>query len=53
MRGFRWAGPVLIGYPELDPSMGPACFLIVETGQRSLAIENVLDGIFISFTYSN
>lgn len=46
-------GPVLIGYPEYDPSMGPACFLIVETGQRSLAVENVLDGGITSFSYSN
>ncbi len=46
-------GPVIIGYPEIEPSMGPACFLVTEAAQRHLAVEDVVEGQYISFSYVN
>lgn len=45
-------GPVIIGYPEYDPSMGPSCFLVTETGPRHLVIHDVGEGYTLSFSYS-
>lgn len=44
-------GPAIIGYPEYDPSMGPACFVVTETGNRHLAVEDVVNGVYMSFSY--
>lgn len=46
-------GPVIIGWPEIDPSMGPACFLVTETAQRHLAVRDMVENIAYSFSYSN
>jgi len=45
------AGPVIIGWPEYDPSMGPSCWLVRETGPRHLLVENMVEGGTQSFSY--
>ncbi|MCT4557259.1 MAG: DUF1036 domain-containing protein [Pelagimonas sp.] len=46
-------GPVIIAWPDPDEGDGPTCYLVTETGPRSLGLANVIVGRDLSFTYSN
>ena len=44
-------GPVIVGWPNYAPSMGPACFLVTGTGPRHLVVRDVVEGWSRNFSY--
>lgn len=46
-------GPVVIAWPEPDEGDGPSCYVVTETGPRHMAVYDVLEGNYFSFSYSN